>query len=395
MVGASEGIDTIAGMSGPLHGYKIIELTGIGPGPFCAMMLADMGAEVLRVDRAQGVRGGDPARPPVDLLGRGRRSIGVDLKHPDGVETVLRLVEQADGLVEGFRPGVTERLGIGPEECLARNPRLVYGRMTGWGQDGPYAQAAGHDINYIALAGALHAMGRRGEAPVPPLNLVGDFGGGGMLLAYGLVCGLLEASRSGQGQVIDAAMVDGTAALMTFFHHLAAAGIYNGVRGTNLLDTGAHFYDVYETADGEYISVGAIETQFYAELLKLTGLAEETSLPHQLDQSQWPAMKERFVDLFKTKTRDEWCAILEATDACFAPVLSMAEAAAHPHNVHRGTFTEVAGLVQPAPAPRFSRTPGAIDRPPAHAGQHTDEVLADWGFSESERVKLREAGAVA
>lgn len=382
-------------MSGPLHGYKIIELTGIGPGPFCAMMLADMGAEVLRVDRAQGVRGGDPARPPVDLLGRGRRSIGVDLKHPDGVETVLRLVEQADGLVEGFRPGVTERLGIGPEECLARNPRLVYGRMTGWGQDGPYAQAAGHDINYIALAGALHAMGRRGEAPVPPLNLVGDFGGGGMLLAYGLVCGLLEASRSGQGQVIDAAMVDGTAALMTFFHHLAAAGIYNGVRGTNLLDTGAHFYDVYETADGEYISVGAIETQFYAELLKLTGLAEETSLPHQLDQSQWPAMKERFVDLFKTKTRDEWCAILEATDACFAPVLSMAEAAAHPHNVHRGTFTEVAGLVQPAPAPRFSRTPGAIDRPPAHAGQHTDEVLADWGFSESERVKLREAGAVA
>ena len=382
-------------MSGPLHGFKIIELTGIGPGPFCAMMLADMGAEVLRVDRAQAVRGGDPARPPVDLLGRGRRSIGVDLKHADGVETVLRLVEQADALVEGFRPGVTERLGIGPDECLARNPRLVYGRMTGWGQDGPYAQAAGHDINYIALAGALHAIGRRGEAPVPPLNLVGDFGGGGMLLAYGIVCGLLEASRSGTGQVIDAAMVDGTAALMTFFHHLAAAGLYNGVRGTNLLDTGAPFYDVYETSDGEYISVGAIETQFYAELLKLTGLAEDSTLPHQHDVGQWPATKERFAALFKTKTRDEWCAILEATDACFAPVLSMPEAAAHPHNVHRGTFTEVAGLVQPAPAPRFSRTPGAIERPPSHPGQHTDEVLADWGFSDAERAKLRDAGAVA
>jgi alpha-methylacyl-CoA racemase len=395
MAGANQAVDTIAGMSGPLNGYKIIELTGIGPGPFCAMMLADMGAEVLRVDRAQAVRGGDPARPPVDLLGRGRRSIGVDLKHADGVETVLRLVEQADALVEGFRPGVTERLGIGPDECLARNPRLVYGRMTGWGQDGPYAQAAGHDINYIALAGALHAIGRRGEAPVPPLNLVGDFGGGGMLLAYGIVCGLLEAGRSGTGQVIDAAMVDGTAALMTFFHHLAAAGIYNGVRGTNLLDTGAPFYDVYETADGEYISVGAIETQFYAELLKLTGLGEDSTLPHQMDHNQWPAMKERFAALFKTKTRDEWCAILDATDACFAPVLSMPEAAAHPHNVHRGTFTEVAGLVQPAPAPRFSRTPGAIERPPAHAGQHTDEVLTDWGFSEAERAKLRETGAVA
>jgi alpha-methylacyl-CoA racemase len=393
---AGEAVDTISAMSGPLSGYKIIELTGIGPGPFCAMMLADMGAEVLRVDRAQAVRGGDPDHPSLDLLARGRRSVGVDLKHPDGVETVLRLVERADALVEGFRPGVTERLGIGPDDCLARNPKLIYGRMTGWGQEGPYAQAAGHDINYIALAGALHSFGRRGEAPVPPLNLIGDFGGGGMLLAYGIVCGLLEASRSGEGQVIDAAMVDGTAVLMTFFHYLAAAGIYNGVRGTNLLDTGAPFYDVYETADGEYISVGAIESQFYAELLRLSGLGDDSPepLPHQLDQSQWPAMKERVAALFKTKTRTEWCELLDASDACFAPVLSMAEAAAHPHNVHRGTFTEVAGLVQPAPAPRFSRTPGEIARPPAHAGQHTDEALADWGFSDSERAKLREAGAI-
>jgi alpha-methylacyl-CoA racemase len=394
--GVNQAVDTIGAMSGPLHGYKIIELTGIGPGPFCGMMLADMGAEVLRIDRAQAVRGGDPDRPPLDVLARGRRSIAVDLKHPDGVETVLRLVERADALLEGFRPGVTERLGIGPDACLARNPRLVYGRMTGWGQDGPYAQGAGHDINYIALAGALHAFGRRGEAPVPPLNLVGDFGGGGMLLAFGIVCGLLEAARSGRGQVIDAAMVDGTAALMAFFHYLAAAGLYNGVRGTNLLDTGAPFYDVYETADGEYIAIGAIESQFYAEMVRLTGLADDGNgpLPNQGDQSQWPAMKARVAALIRTKTRDEWCRVLDASDACFAPVLSMAEAAAHPHNVHRGTFTEVAGLVQPAPAPRFSRTPGAIERPPAHAGQHTDEALADWGFSDAERTKLREAGAI-
>ena len=383
-------------MSGPLSGFKIIELTGIGPGPYCGMMLADMGAEVLRVDRASTVHGGDPANPPVDLLGRGRRSVGVDLKHPDGVETVLRLVERADGFIEGFRPGVTERLGLGPDACLARNPRLVYGRMTGWGQDGPYAQAAGHDINYIALAGALHAIGRAGEAPVPPLNLVGDFGGGGMLLAFGLVCGLLEASRSGTGQVIDAAMVDGTASLMTFFHHLAQVGLYNGVRGTNLLDTGAHFYDVYETADGEHVSVGAIESQFYAELVRLSGLdGGSEALPAQMDRTQWPAMKERLAAIFRTRTRAEWCSIMEATDACFAPVLSMPEAAAHPHNVHRGTFTEVAGIVQPAPAPRFSRTPGDIARPPAHPGQHTDEVLTDWGFETAEVAKLRDAGAVA
>ncbi len=384
-------------MSGPLSGFKIIEFTGIGPGPYCAMMLADMGAEVLRIDRAQAVREGDPARQSLDLLARGRRSVGVDLKHPDGVQAVLRLVEQADGLVEGFRPGVTERLGIGPDECLARNPRLVYGRMTGWGQEGPYAHAAGHDINYIALAGALHSIGRRGEAPVPPLNLVGDFGGGGMLLAFGMVCGLLEASRSGQGQVIDAAMVDGTASLMTFFHQLKALGVYNGVRGTNLLDTGAHFYDVYETADAEFISLGSIEPQFYAELLRLSGLADDGQgpLPHQLDQSQWPALKDRVAALFRTKTRDEWCSIMEATDVCFAPVLSMDEAPRHPHNVHRGTFTEVAGIVQPAPAPRFSRTPGAIERPPCWAGQHTDGALSDWGFGAEEITKLRETGAVA
>jgi alpha-methylacyl-CoA racemase len=313
------------------------------------------------------------------------------------VQTVLRLIEQADGLVEGFRPGVTERLGIGPEECLARNPRLVYGRMTGWGQDGPYAQAAGHDINYIALAGALHSIGRRDEAPVPPLNLVGDFGGGGMLLAFGIVCGLLEASRSGQGQVIDAAMVDGTASLMTFFYQLRALGLYNGVRGTNLLDTGAHFYDVYETADEKFISLGSIEPQFYAELLRLSGLAEDSQgpLPYQMDQSQWPALKARMAALFRTKTRDEWCSIMETTDVCFAPVLSMDEAPNHPHNVHRGTFTEVAGVVQPAPAPRFSRTPGAIERPPCPAGQDTDGALSDWGFGADEISKLRETGAIA
>jgi alpha-methylacyl-CoA racemase len=381
-------------MGGPLAGITVIEVAGIGPGPFCGMMLADMGADVIRIDRAQNVSGGDPATPPADFLARGRRSVGVDLKSPEGVEVVLALVERADALIEGFRPGVTERLGIGPDECLARNPRLVYGRMTGWGQDGPYAHAAGHDINYISLAGALEPIGRAGEAPVPPLNLVGDFGGGGMLLAFGIACGIVEAQRSGQGQVIDAAMVDGAASLMTMTHSFRAMGIWDDKRGTNMIDTGAHFYDVYETADGQYVSIGSIEPQFYAELLRLTGLEGE-ELPWQHDRAQWPALKEKFAAIFRTKTRDEWCALMEGTDVCFAPVLSIPEAVEHPHNVARGTFVEVADLKQPGPAPRFSRTPAGLPTPPAHAGQHTDDVLAAAGFDPERIAKLRASGAVA
>ena len=382
-------------MPGPLNGVRILEIAGIGPGPFAAMVLSDMGAEVLRVDRSQAVRGGDPNQPPVDILNRGRRSIGVDLKNPDGVQTVLRLVESSDALIEGFRPGVAERLGIGPEDCLARNPKLVYGRMTGWGQEGPMAHAAGHDINYIALAGALEAIGRAGQPPLPPLNLVGDFGGGGMFLAFGVVCALLEAQRSGEGQVVDAAMVDGAAILMSMFHGFTAMGMWTDERGTNLLDTGAHFYEVYETSDGKYVSVGSIEPQFYAELLRLTGLEGDAEFAGQHNRANWPKLKERLAEVFKGKTRDEWTSIMEGTDVCFAPVLSIKEAPQHPHIAARGTFTEVAGVTQPAPAPRFSRTPGSIERPPSHAGQHTDEALADWGFAADEIAKLRETGAVA
>jgi alpha-methylacyl-CoA racemase len=365
---------------GPLQGLRIIEIAGIGPGPFAAMMLADMGAEVIRIERAQAVRGPAPDTPHFDVLQRGRRNVAIDLKHADGVATLLDLVERADALLEGFRPGVMERLGAGPEACLARNRRLVYGRMTGWGQSGPYASAAGHDINYIALAGALAHFGRAGEAPVPPLNMVGDFGGGGMLLAYGVVCALLEAQRSGQGQIVDAAMVDGAATLMAMFWAFKAIGAFDEhARGTNLLDTGAHFYDVYRCADGEYVSIGSIEPQFYAELLRLTGLDGDEEFTRQMDKATWPHLKERIAAVFATKTRAEWCTLMEHTDVCFAPVLTMSEAAAHPHNVERGTFVEVAGMVQPAPAPRFSRTVAAIERPPAHPGQHTREVLAEWG----------------
>jgi len=381
-------------MPGPLAGTKIIEIAGIGPGPFCAMMLADMGADVVRVDRAQNVTGGNPASPPSDVLMRGRRSIGVDLKHPDGVETILALIESADAIIEGFRPGVMERLGLGPDAALSRNPRLVYGRMTGWGQDGPYSSTAGHDINYIALAGALDAIGNKGGPPVPPLNLVGDFGGGGMFLAFGVVCGILNAQRTGEGQVVDAAMVDGSAVLMMMFHAFRAMGIWEDARGSNMLDTGAHYYDVYETADGKYVSIGSIEPQFYAELLRLTGLEGE-SLPSQHDKGQWPAMKDRLGQIFEAKTRDEWCALMEGTDVCFAPVLSMVEAPEHPHNVHRNTFLELDGVVQPAPAPRFSGTPVSVQRPPSHAGQHTDEVLLEWGLDADRVAKLRDAGAVA
>jgi alpha-methylacyl-CoA racemase len=377
---------------GPLKGIRIIEIAGIGPGPFACMMLADLGADIIRLERPTGPRGVDAV--PGNVSNRSRRSVGIDLKNPEAVELVLRLVEGADGLVEGFRPGVAERLGIGPDECLSRNPRLVYGRMTGWGQDGPYASMAGHDINYISLAGALAHFGRPGEKPVPPINLVGDFGGGGMLLAFGLVCGLLESKSSGQGQVVDASMVDGSATLMAMIHGLRAMGLWNLEKGTNIIDGGAHFYDAYETADGKYISIGSIEPQFYAELLRLTGLDGE-ELPHQMDRQQWPALKERVAAIFKQKTRDEWCALMEGTDVCFAPVLTMEEAPSHPHNQARGTFVEVDGVVQPAPSPRFSRTPGAISRPPSAPGADTDEALTDWGLPEDDIVKLRSAGAIA
>ena len=379
---------------GPLSGYRIIELAGIGPGPHAAMLLADLGADVIRVDRAGNVMGGDPATPPSDVLARGRRSIGVDLKNPDGVAAVLDLVASADALIEGFRPGVMERLGLGPDVCLERNPKLVYGRMTGWGQDGPYAPTAGHDINYIALAGALEPVGRAGEKPTPALNLVGDFGGGGMMLAFGVCAALLETSRSGEGQVIDAAMIDGAASLMTMTWSFRAMGIWNDERGTNMLDTGAHFYDTYETSDGRYVSIGSIEPQFYAELLRLTGLDGE-ELPSQMDRSQWPALKEKVAEVFRSKTRDEWCELMEGTDVCFAPVLSMEEAPSHPHIAERGTLVEVGGITQPAPAPRFSRTPGSIDRPPPHAGQHTDEILADWGVAADRIAELRASKAIA
>lgn len=379
-------------MSGPLSGFKIIEMAGIGPGPFCGMMLSDLGAEILRIDRADKVR--PDAAPNKELLARGRKSIGVNLKTPEGVELVLRLLESADGLIEGYRPGVMERLGLGPDVCLTRNPGLVYGRMTGWGQDGPMAQAAGHDINYIALAGALEPIGRRGEAPVPPLNLVGDFGGGGMLLAYGMVCGMLETSRSGHGQVVDAAMVDGAASLMSIINGMRQIGFWQEERGTNLLDTGAFYYDVYECKDGKYISIGALEPQFYAIMLDKLGLTAD-DFPHQHDRAQWPAAKEKIAAIWKTRTRAEWCEIFEGSDACFAPVLSMSEAPEHPHLQARKTFVERDGLVQAAPSPRFSRTPGEIQGPPVNPGEHTQEALQTWGLSDEEIQSLRGAQAIA
>ncbi len=381
-------------MTGPLRGFRVVELAGIGPGPFAAMVLADMGADVVRIDRA-GATGKEPGQTRFDVLGRGRRSIAVDLKHPDGPEVVLRLAEQADALVEGFRPGVAERLGVGPEACLERNPKLVYGRMTGWGQSGPLAQAAGRDVNYVALSGTLAMIGRRGEPPVPPLTLLGDFGGGGMLLAFGVACALLEATRSGRGQVVDAAMLDGAALLAAMFQGMRASGEWSDERGTNLLDGGAYFYEVYETADGRYISLGALDAKSFELMARLTGLAGDGGpLPDPNDRSTWPSMKARLAALVRTRTRDDWSRLLQGSDACFAPVLEPGEAPDHPHNQERRTFVEVEGVVQAAPAPRFSRTVPGLPGRPARAGEHSEEALASWGFSAEEIARLRESGAV-
>jgi alpha-methylacyl-CoA racemase len=357
---------------GPLSGLRIVEFAGIGPGPFCGMLLSDLGADVVRIDRIGG-RGG----AKTDITSRGRRSVALDLKSPAAVETCLRLMEKADAVFEGFRPGVMERLGLGPDVALKRNPKLVYGRMTGWGQFGPYSQAAGHDINYIAISGALAAIGPK-DRPSPPLNLVGDFGGGALYLAFGLLAGVISARQTGRGQVIDCAMTDGAASLMAMFYGMAASGVWSGERHANMLDGGAQFYDAYETKDGRFISVGSIEPQFYALLLEKTGV-EDPQFKAQMNRPEWPQMKAKLGAVFKTKTRDEWCAIMDATDVCFAPVLGLDEAPRHPHNAARKTFVEVEGVTQPAPAPRFSATPGQIQRAPPAIGAHNDEVLAEWG----------------
>jgi alpha-methylacyl-CoA racemase len=376
---------------GPLNGIRVVEIASLAPAPFGCMILSDLGADVVRVDRA-GQPGGS-TRTPADPLSRGRRSVGINLKDPAGVGLLLRLAEQADVLVEGFRPGVAERLGFGPHVCAERNPRLVYARMTGWGQEGPLALAAGHDIDYIAVSGALHPIGRAGERPVPPLNLVGDFGGGGLLLALGVLAALLERERSGLGQVVDAAMVDGSALLTSFLYGLRASGAWQDERGVNLLDGGAPFYDTYRTADGRYVAVGALEPKFYAELLAGLGLSAD-DLPGQYDRAGWPVLRQRFAELFATRTRDQWAEAFTGSDACVAPVLSPAEAPDHPHNTARGTFADIGGLVQPAPAPRFGRSPAGPPSPPPRPGADTDTVLAGLGCSPDEIAALRAAGTV-
>ena len=374
---------------GPLKGLKVLEMAGIGPGPFCAMMLADMGAEVIRIDRLSHKGSGHRA----NVLNRGRRSIALDLKNPAAVETVLKLVDRADALVEGFRPGVMERLGLGPDACLERNPKLIFGRMTGWGQSGPLAQAAGHDINYISIAGALGAMGYSDRAPAPPLNLVGDFGGGAMYLLTGILAALFERHNSGQGQVIDAAMTDGTASLLSPFFGLMAMNMWTTDRQANKLDGGAHYYGSYECSDGKYISIGSIEPQFYALLLEKCGIQDEAFLAQQ-DQEIWPDLREKLAQLFLTKTRSQWCELMEGTDVCFAPVLDLGEAPSHPHNMKRKTYVDFEGVTQPAPAPRFSRTESQIQSSAAMAGEHTEQVLTDWGFTENEIEQLQTAQAI-
>jgi alpha-methylacyl-CoA racemase len=366
---------------GPLAGLRIVEFEAIGPGPFAGMMLADMGADVILVDRPLGAGPGLKRDRRIDVMLRGRRSLTLDLKSERGAEAALRLIEKADALIEGFRPGVMERLGLGPDVAQARNPRLVYGRMTGWGQDGPLAPRAGHDINYIALSGVLNAIGRAGEAPVPPLNLVGDFGGGGMLLAFGIACGLIEARTSGRGQVVDAAMVDGAALLATMFSGFLASGQWSETRGANWLDSGAPWYDTYATSDGKHVAIGAIEPQFYAELLLRLGL-DATTLPTQHDRAGWPALRRLFAERFATRTRDQWCAAFDGSDACFAPVLSFSESRRHPHVAARAGSIDPGGVAQPAPAPRFGRTPGGVERPPPERGAGGADALRDWGFDD-------------
>jgi alpha-methylacyl-CoA racemase len=382
-------------MSGPLSGLRIVEFAGIGPGPFCGMMLADHGAEVIRIDRASGSRGGSQPVTSKDVLARGRKSIALDLKTAEGVALARKLCASAAGIIEGFRPGVMERLGLGPEELLTDNPKLVYGRMTGWGQTGPYAPYAGHDINYIALGGALAHFGRAGGKPTPPINLIGDFGGGGMMLAFGMASALLNVARGGEGQVIDCAMTDGTAVLMAMLHGMKNMGVWSEDLGANMLDTGAHFYDTYETADGKFVSIGSIEPQFYAELRRLAGLEDDAQFDAQHDRRQWGEMKDKLTTLFKSRTRAEWNAIMEHTDVCYAPVLTMSEAAAHPHNVARQTFVEVGGDTQPAPAPRYSATATATPQPAPMPGDDTDAILASLGIDATEAAALREAGTVA
>lgn len=373
---------------GPLEGIKVVELAGIGPGPFCGMLLSDMGAEVIRIER-KGARGGSK----FDVLSRGRKSVAVDLKKPEGVETVLKLVEGADILQEGFRPGVTERLGLGPDVCLERNPRLVYGRMTGWGQYGPMSQAAGHDINYISLTGALHAVGTD-DKPVAPLNLVGDFGGGALYLAMGMLAAVVNAQRTGRGQVVDVAMTDGSASLMSMMYGFKASGMWQDKRASNMLDGGAHFYDTYETKDGKWISIGSIEPQFYALLRDKAGLSD-AAYDAQHDRSKWPSLKAEITAVFKTKTRDEWDALMSGTDVCYGPILSLEEAPSHPHNVARNTFVEIDGVVQPNVAPRFSATKSEIQGPPSEdPGRDTDSVLAAFGFSADDIATLKAQDAI-
>ena len=364
---------------GPLTGLRVLEFEAIGPGPFAGMMLADMGADVLLVDRPADPRMGLERARRHDTLLRGRRSVTLDLKTPGGVQAALQLADRADALIEGFRPGVMERLGLGPDVLLARNRKLVYGRMTGWGQTGPLANRAGHDINYIALSGVLNAIGRAGQAPVPPLNLVGDFGGGGMLLAFGIACGVIEARSSGRGQVVDAAMVDGASLLATMFAGFQAAGHWSERRGENILDSGAPWYDSYATSDGKYVAIGAIEAKFYVELLQRLGLADE-ALPKQHDRAGWPVLRERFAAVFASKTRDEWCVVFDGSDACFAPVLGFTEARAHPHHLERAASVTIDRVEQPAPAPRFDRTPGAVRGAPPERGEHGRAAVIDWGF---------------
>ena len=375
---------------GPLKGIKIIEMAGIGPGPFCGMVLADLGAEVIRVDRASAKGTGSRQ----EASNRGKKSIAVDLKSKEGVEIVLKLAQESDAIFEGFRPGVMERLGLGPEECMELNESLVYGRMTGWGQDGPLANAAGHDINYISLSGALAAIGRPGSPPVPPLNLIGDFGGGGMLLALGLVSALLESKQSGKGQVVDAAMTDGSALLMTMIYTMQSSGFWKDSMGSNMLDGGAHFYDTYECSDGKFISLGSIEPQFYKLLCDLAGFDNNLS-SDQMSRDGWPEKKKAVKEIILTKTREEWCQIMEGTDVCFAPVLSMEEAPNHPHNKARKTFIELEGATQPAPAPRFSRTNPEVQSSPSLVGEHTNEILQSLNLGADEIEKLKTSGSVA